>query len=89
MFKVIENSTPSVFANLFEQNDTIHSYPTRQLRKLHVPKAKRDYMKRCISIKGVRIWNSLYNLVPHNCTLPTFKFHLRKYLQITNDISRI
>ena len=89
MFKVVDNSTPSVFSDLFKHNHAVHDYPTRQSHNFHVPKAKRDYMKRSITVKGVRIWNKLCDFVSHVCMLPTFKFHFRKYLQGINDISHI
>ena len=89
MFKVYDNSTPSIFSDLFKYNHTVHNYGTRQSYKFHVPIAPKDYLQRTIAVKGVRIWNTLYDLVPHDCSLITFKYHLRKYLQRVTDIDHI
>ena len=89
MFKVFDNSTPEIFSALFQYNHAIHNYGTRQSHKLHVPIARTDYMQRIITVKGVRIWNTLYDLVPHACLLLSFKYHLRKFLLGINDVSNI
>ena len=89
MFKVHRNMTPVAFSELFVHNHNIHSHGTRQLHKLHVPIARTDYMQRIITVKGVRIWNHLYNILPIDRSLPCFKFHLRKYLLGLHDVSQI
>ena len=80
MFRLIDGKTPLVFSELFQYNHSIHSYGTRQSAKFHVPITKVEYMKRSITVKGVNIWNNLYDIIRHDCMLQTYKYHLRIYL---------
>ena len=40
MFKYYKNELPTIFNNMFNKNDDVHPYPTRQCYKLHLPKSK-------------------------------------------------
>ena len=84
MFKVQSYKTPAVLPSLFKINEIVHSYHTRQSKKFHVPAARTNYMQRAISVKGVRIWNQLSDLLSFDCSLLTFKHNLKKYLIESN-----
>ena len=86
MFKVFHECVPAVFSELFTFNHDIHSYETRQAQKLHVPIARTNYMSRCISVKGVQIWNKLHDHVNYNCSLLTYKVKLKIFLIAADDI---
>ena len=89
MFKVFHKKVPSVFSGLFTYNYSIHSYQTRQSDNLHVPKARTLYLQRCISRKGVRIWNALSNRVDYDCSILCYKHRLKKYLIPVEKLSDI
>ena len=61
MFKVWHNLVPTAFASLFARNNAMHDYNTRQQLEFRSPFAKTEYMKRAISIKGVKMWNTYCN----------------------------
>ena len=74
MFLVKNMSAPPV---LFIENRYVHDYNSRQKDKFHVPNAKRNYLQRTISYKGVVIWNYISMYVTYDCSLASFKFALR------------
>ena len=51
MFKVSLECVPSIFSKLFTFYRDIHSYKTRQSKKLHVQIARTNYMLRCTSVQ--------------------------------------
>ena len=71
-------SAPLVLRELFTENRYVHDYNTMQRDKFHVPNAKRNYLQRTISFKGVVIWNYISMYVTYDCSLASFKFTLRK-----------
>ena len=65
----------------FHKNRNVHDYFTRQHDKFHVPNAKRNYMQRTISYRGVIVWNHITSKhITHDRSLLSFKFALRKYV---------
>ena len=85
MFRVWHYKTPHVFSSLFIRNEEFHSYNTRQYLQFHVPIARTDYMKRAISSKGVRIWNSVCCHETIDCSYVSFKQSLKKRLLQTEN----
>ena len=81
MFRVKTSSAPSVFRELFIENRNVHDYFTRQHDKFHVPNAKRNYMQRTISYRGVIVWNHITSKhITYDRSLLSFKFALRKFV---------
>ena len=81
MFRVKTSSAPSVFRELFIENRSVRDYFTRQHDKFHVPNAKRNYMQRTISYRGVIVWNHITSKhITYDRSLLSFKFALRKYV---------
>ena len=81
MFRVKTSSAPSVFRELFIENRNVHDYFTRQHDNFHVPNAKRNYMQRTISYRGVIVWNHITSKhITYDRSLLSFKFALRKYV---------
>ena len=81
MFKHHTRQIPKVCSDLFITNEEIHSYYTRQQNLLHVPVTNSSNQQKTIRFMGVKIWNKLKsNTVNTECTIFTFKRHLKKYL---------
>ena len=80
MFRVKNMSAPLVLRELFTENIYVHDYNTRQKDKFYVLNAKRNYLQRTISYKGVVIWNYISVYVTYDCSLASFKFALRKHV---------
>ena len=77
MYKVRQNTAPNVLTSLFTLNETVHSYNTRQSTSYHVPLSRTNYIKRTISSKGVRIWNTCCKKLSLDCSYLSFKKSLR------------
>ena len=80
MFKVYHNIYPAVFCTMFKRNADIHHYGTRQATQFHVPIARTNYKLNAITVKGVRVWNMLFEKVNHDCSYLSFKIALKKYI---------
>ena len=71
---------PTVFDDMFNYNQNIHLYATRQSKALHVPMCRSLITSKTIRYKGVSIWNIIIKCIELNCSLFTFKRKLRHYL---------
>ena len=80
MFRVHHNYAPVPFKHMFVKKSQIHNYNTRSKSNLDVPAFRLDTMKLSIRVKGVYIWNFVYDNVNAYCDLDTFKFSLRNFL---------
>ena len=89
MFKCHHKKVPEVFTDYFVSNYQIHNYSTRSRNKLHIPFWKSDVMKHSIRVKGVYIWNYVYNHITVEKTFASFKTNLRKLLLCNKDIINV
>ena len=87
MFQVKHKIAPKVLHDMFVLNRECHNYETRQSDHFHVPQAKRNYLQRSITYKGVQVWNYVCKYVDYDCSILSFKKALRRFL-ITTDIPR-
>ena len=86
MFKVKRDCCPTVLSNLFRDNKSIHNYCTRQADQFHVPVAKRNYMQKVISFKGVRIWNYVSQFIDYDRSFISYKIAIRNYIVSDDEI---
>jgi hypothetical protein len=83
MFKYKNGFLPSIFNNLFVQNLTIHNYPTRNSKKLRIPRMTTKIGDAFITKTGVHLWNKLPDSITTKKTLCPFKGSLIKHLLST------
>ena len=80
MFKVHNKSVPQIFQEYFTVNSAIHNYRTRQRDKLRAPLCKTGIMRNSIRVKGVYLWNYIFDRVQIECTITLFKRNLRNLI---------
>jgi hypothetical protein len=80
MFKFYHNMLPSLFDNFFTCNRDMHSYNTRNAKKLRTPLVKTSLAGKFIKKTGVMLWNKLDNVMNVDCKIGTFKKYLKTYL---------
>ena len=80
MFKYSHSLLPNIFNDFFVKNITIHSHNTRQSYQFHVPVTKNEIRKRTVRYTGVHIMNFFQDKIDHNCTVQTYKKHLKKII---------
>ena len=86
MFKLYHGKLPSMFENMFCLNQSVHHYSTRQATLLHIPTVMTNRSKQTTRYEGCIIWNEvLKSNIPVQCSLPTFKYHFKRYLN--NEIN--
>ena len=52
MYELSKDNLPDVCVPLFQRNDTIHSYPTRQSNHFHLPRTRTVYANKTIIFTG-------------------------------------
>ena len=85
MYKYINNMLPDVFNDLFIRNSDCHNYQTRQGNTLYVSRFKTLHMSKTLRIVGVKIWNNITKSINVNCSISTFKYHIKKHI-MSNDL---
>ena len=85
MFKFRHSLLPQVFDDMFVLNRDVHNYFTRQFDMYHYLTWRLQMRKKSIRIQGPIIWNQLVLHFDYNCSIVTFKFHVKNYL-LVNDI---
>ena len=71
MFKIEKHIVPSVISEMFVKNSA------RQNDYLHVLIIKTTTLQKPILYTGVTMRNYLFNKITINCTITTFKHHLK------------
>ncbi len=56
MYKCLNTLAPCYLTNLFQTNNSIHQYRTRQSNNLHVDKSKFEYYNRSFTITCAKLW---------------------------------
>ena len=79
MFKYFKNVLP-FFHNVFVQNHTIHSYPTRHRNDIHLTNPKYLLAHKSIRHHGPDIWNSLPDEIKQRTSLFSFKATMKKHI---------
>ena len=84
IFKYTHNLLPDIFENIFTRNFSVHQYNTRQAAQIHVPKCNTSVLLKSVSFKGIIMWNYMSNKVELDCSIYSFKWHLKQYLLVNN-----
>lgn len=61
-------------------NHNVHSYPTRIMNDVRIPKSNNNYGQQNTLNLGARLYNSLADEIKQLPTLKSFKFKLKKYI---------
>ena len=77
MYKINENNVPASVKPMFQKNNNVHNYPTRQANDFHIPKARTNFVKRNFLFTGPKFWNSLDQSMKETRTLNKFKYRLK------------
>ena len=82
MYKVNSGLVPPIFQSFVSLNSDIHQHNTRQSQLLHLPLCNSTAYNKCVSFKGIKLWN----LIMCKCnlyigiSLPQFKYMLKQKL---------
>ena len=80
MFQLSKDELPGIFACMFQRNNLIHTYPTRQKDSYHLPRTRTLFAQRSIAFEGPRFWNDLPHEVVQSTSLNIFKRKLKTML---------
>ena len=84
MYQCIHQEVPEIFLDLFQTNDDVHDYNTRQSQQLHVPYCRLDVRRFSFKVHGAHVWNTIPDHIKNVQTIHTFKQLLRNYLIYCN-----
>ena len=82
MFKAYHNKLPSNVQHYFEVGACANVYGTRQKDKFKTNFVRTNLKSNCVSVVGVKIWNSLPEKIRDSITLFTFKSKLKQYFLV-------
>ena len=63
---------------MFQKNNVIHGYSTRQANDFHLPKNRTHFGNRTFMFTGPKMWNSLDCSLKQARNLDSFKYKLKK-----------
>ena len=72
---------PNVFLALFQRNEQVHTFSTRNSKSLHYPYFSKTVTQQSIMCSGVKIWNSIPFTVRNMQSQSAFKNNLKRYLK--------
>ena len=78
MYNIDINDTPAVFKEMFQKNNVIHDYSTRQANDFHLPKNRTHFGNKTFMFTGPKMWNSLDCSLKQARNLDSFKYKLKK-----------
>ena len=58
MYKFKKNLIPGEL-NMFNTNEDVHSYDTRQRTNLHIPRGRTALVYKIFKYKGIQLWNDM------------------------------
>jgi hypothetical protein len=82
MYKYKRDKLPHIFNDLFIENASIHSYPTRNATKLRIPRVRTTLADKFIRKTGVKFWNDITENIDTNLSIFSFKKFLKKFLTL-------
>ena len=80
MFQLNSNELPGAITSLFQKNQQLHNYATRQSSFFHLHRMRTVLRKRNVIFTGPVYWNSLDTTLKQMPNLNTFKHHLKQKL---------
>ena len=81
MFKLHHRNLPNMFLALFQRNEQVHTFSTRNSKSLHYPYFSKTVTQQSIMCSGVKIWNSIPFTVRNMQSQSAFKNNLKRYLK--------
>ena len=80
MLKHKNRLLPSIFNDMFIQNNPIHSHNTRQANNIHVSALRSRLSQQTIRFTGIKLWNFLYSKLKTNISLSSYKHNIQEYI---------
>ena len=77
MYMYSNDSLPSIFASMFQRNQSFHEYPTRRSNEFHLPLLRTMFAKNTLIYTGPTYWNSLNNYIKDSPSIYSFKRRLK------------
>ena len=81
MFKLHHHNLPDMFLHLFQRNEQVHTFFTRNSKSLHYPYFSKTVTQQSIMCSVVKIWNSIPFTVRNMQSQSAFKNNLKRYLK--------
>jgi hypothetical protein len=88
MYKYVCGTFPNIFEAIFVSNWVVHRYPTRQIYKFHVPKARLSIFQKSIRFTGVFWWNYISDKLIYDCGIYTYKSKLKDFILHSDTTSQ-
>ena len=85
-FKFNTRVLPSIFESFYTFNHSVHHHNTRQHNGFHTTKTRTVHGSKIIRHAGVRINNYFIKYMHNDCSLITYKKHLKKHI-MEHDVS--
>ena len=73
MFKIAKQTVPISISSLYNLNNEVHHYNTRQAHHIHSFKGNTAFIYRPFVFQSVYVWNSILQNININVSFPTFK----------------
>ena len=80
MYKANNNILPKNLQSLFIDNNTIHIYNLRKKHEYYTKYVRTRQKQMCLSIHGVKLWNSLSQEIKKSTYTHSFKIKYKLYL---------
>ena len=80
MFRSYTNLLPMPLSSMFQPNNAVHSYSTRQALNVHLENPRTTLAHKSIRHRGPDVWNSLPQDVRCKEKLPSFKGAIKRIL---------
>ena len=80
LYKFYHKSLPQFFDDFYQCNNIYHTHDTRNQKSFRTPLLKNFPASRSIRSSGVPIFNYFVNILTFNCSLITYKIHLKRHI---------
>ena len=84
-FKLHDCNLPDMFLALFQRNEQVHTFSTRNSKSLHYPYFSKTVTQQSIMCSGVKIWNSISFTVRNMQSQSALKNNLKRYLKTRSN----
>lgn len=80
MFKHHHGLVTNIIEYMITKASDVQERITRQSSIYYVPFTRKEYVRKSFRYRATKLWNKLYDIIEMNCSIITFKHHLKKYL---------
>lgn len=80
MYRYNANTLPECFCSMFQRNDEVHSYRTRQSTKIHLCNPRTKLAHKSIRHSGPDVWNSIPEEIRNLLSMRSFKSSVKQRL---------